>query len=159
MEWYNTLHNDQEEYYREAPGGCRDTFFAVLIGLALAAFLIFCVGCKTQLQPVTRDSVRVEFRHDSVYVYKHDSVFRDRWRNGDTVYIVTEKWQTLYRDKLKEIHDTVSINEVQVQEVKYVPAYYKNTSAGFWVLLVVLLLILGVKAVKVYIKTKTGGLL
>lgn len=159
MEWYDTMHNDPYERYREAPKGCRDTFFAVLAGLAIAMFLIFCVGCKSQAVPVTHDSVRVEFKHDSVYIFKHDSVFRDRWRAGDTVYVVTEKWQTLYRDQLKEIHDTIRTNEIRVQQVKYVPAYYKNTSTGFWLLLVVLLLIAGWKIGKYIIKIKTGGLL
>lgn len=43
--------------------------------------------------------------------------------------------------------------------VKYVPEYYKNTSKGFWVLLVILILIVGAWVAKIVIKLKTGGLL
>lgn len=123
----------------------------------LAAMLM---GCKTT-QPIvqTRDSVRVEYRHDSVYIWQHDSIFRDRWRNGDTVFVTVEKWQTRWREKTVEIHDTLRTNEIQVQEVKYVPNYYKRVSTGFWVLLGVLVLIVGFWCVKIYLKIKSGGVI
>lgn len=159
MGCHEHMHEDPYEQYREAPHGCRDILIVSAVMLSLLAFIVFCTGCKAQAVPVQRDSVRVEFRHDSVYVFKHDSVFRDRWRNGDTVFVTVEKWQTQYRDRLKEVHDTIRTNEVQVQQVKYVPAYYQNTSRGFWVLLVTLLLIVGWKIARKYIKIKTGGLL
>lgn len=159
MSWHENITNDPYEEYRPTPTGCRDVIIAVLVWSVLCVFCVFCVGCKSQAVPSTRDSVRVEFHHDSVYVFKHDSVFRDRWRNGDTIFVTVEKWQTLYRDKLKEVHDTIRTNEVQVQQVKYVPAYYKNTSAGFWFLLALLLLFAGFKIGKYIIKIKTGGIL
>ena len=113
------------------------------------------------MQPVvqTRDSVRVEYRHDSVFVWQHDSIFRDRWRNGDTVFVTVEKWQTRWREKTVEIHDTLRTSEVQVQEVKYVPNYYKRVSTGFWVLLGILVLIVGFWCVKIYLKIKSGGVI
>lgn len=121
---------------------------------------VMLTGCKTTQQIVqTRDSVRVEYRRDSVYIWQHDSIFRDRWRNGDTVFLTIEKWQTRWCEKTVEIHDTLLANEIQVQEVKYVPAYYKRVSTGFWVLLGVLVLIVGFWCVKLYMKIKSGGLL
>lgn len=160
MSWHENIQNDPYAPYREEPSGCREEILVTIFAVAIFLFCIFCAGCKSQTLPASsRDSVRVEFRHDSVYVFKHDSVFRDRWRTGDTVFVVTEKWQTLYKDRTKEIHDTIRTNEIQVQQVKYVPAYYKNTSAGFWVLLVILLLVVGWKIGKYIIKIKTGGLL
>ena len=121
---------------------------------------LLLIGCRT-MQPIvqTRDSVRVEYRHDSVFFYQHDSIFRDRWRNGDTVFVTVEKWQTRWKDKLVEIHDTLRTNEVQVQEVKYVPNYYKRVSTGFWILLAVLVLIVGWKIAKIYFKIQSGGIL
>lgn len=118
--------------------------------ILLAALL---VGCKTT-QPViqTRDSVRVEYRLDSVYVWQHDSTFRDRWRNGDTVFVTVEKWQTKYRDVLREVHDTITTNEVQTIEVQVIPNYYKRVSTGFWILLAIIVLLIGIKAVKLYLK-------
>lgn len=112
-------------------------------------------GCKTT-QPITqtRDSVRVQYRLDSVYVWQHDSIFRDRWRNGDTVFVTVEKWQVKWRDRLETVHDTVVIKDTQTVEVPYVPEYYKNTSRGFWVLLAALIVIVGWKIAKVYFRLK-----
>ena len=160
MEWHDNINNDPYEEYREPPHGCRDTIIACMLGIALVAFLLMAGGCRTQ-QPLvqTRDSVRVELRHDSVYVYSHDSIFRDRWRTGDTVYITVERWATRYKDKLIEVHDTLTNTQTEQVAVKYVPAYYRNTSNGFWVLLAVLLLLISWKIAKRYIKAKTGGLI
>jgi len=145
----------------QQPTGCRDLFIGYAIGIALAFILCVCFsGCKTT-QPInqTRDSVRVEIRHDSVYVFKHDSIFRDRWRQGDTVFVTVEKFKTLYRDKLVEVHDTIATSESVEVPVEVVPTYYKNTSRGFWVLLVILVLIVGWKVAKMYFKIQSGGIL
>ena len=123
--------------------------------ILLILFAAFLVGCKAT-QPIvqTRDSVRVEFRHDSVYVWQHDSIFRDRWRTGDTVFVTVEKWRVQWRDKITEIHDTISTNEVQTVEVKYVPAYYKRVSTGFWILLAIMIVAIGIRAIKLYFRLK-----
>lgn len=42
---------------------------------------------------------------------------------------------------------------------KPVSDYYKRTSAGFWILLLILLVIVGFKAYKIYLKIQSGGLL
>ena len=122
--------------------------------IALLLLMLFgMVGCKT-VQPLTqsRDSVRVEVRYDSVYIYQHDSIYRDRWRTGDTVFVTVEKFKTLYRDKLIEVHDTITNTQTEQVAVRYVPDYYKRVSAGFWILLAILLAILAFKAYKLYIK-------
>lgn len=49
-------------------------------------------------------------------------------------------------------------NQVVVEKERYVPAYYKNVSTGFWILLAILVLIIGLKAVKIYFKIQSGGL-
>lgn len=124
--------------------------------------VLFCLTASScaSTNPLTnrRDSIRVEYRLDSVYVYSHDSVFRDRWRNGDTIYIQVEKWRTRYKDKIVMQHDTIATMQTKEIAVKYVPNYYKNTSAGFWVLLVILLSIIAFKAYKLYVKFQTGGI-
>ena len=143
---------DCYDAYRESPQGCGTTIIGI-IGIALIAAMFFLSGCKS-VQPLTqsRDSVRVEVRHDSVYIYQHDSIFRDRWRAGDTVFVTVEKYKTLYRDKLIEVHDTITNTQTEQVAVRYVPDYYKRVSAGFWILLVILLAILAFKAYKLYIK-------
>lgn len=131
----------------------------VVVALVAMVLMLSMTGCKsTQPLTNTRDSVRVEYRLDSIYVYKHDSVFRDRWRAGDTTYIQVEKWCTRYKDKIVIQHDTIATTQTEQVAVKYVPDYYKRTSAGFWVLLVLLLAIVAFKAYKIYVKIQTGGL-
>lgn len=137
--------------------------YCLVQGIGALLILWLClhlVGCKTT-QPLTqmRDSVRVEFRHDSVYIWQHDSIFRDRWRAGDTVFVTVEKFKTLYKDKLVEVHDTIALTQTEQVAVKYVPDYYKRVSAGFWVLLVILLAIVAFKVYKIYIKIHSGGIL
>lgn len=143
---------DCYDAYREPPQGCGTTIIGI-IGIALIAVIFFFSGCKT-VQPLTqsRDSVRVEVRHDSVYIFRHDSIFRDRWRTGDTVFITVEKYKTLYRDKLIEVHDTITDTRTEQVAVRYVPDYYKRVSTGFWILLAILLAIIAFKAYKLYIK-------
>ena len=140
----------------ETNNGC-GTFAA--IGMAIVIVLaVLLTSCKS-VQPITntRDSVRVEYRLDSVYFFQHDSVFRDRWHSGDTIFVQVEKWRTRYKDKIVLQHDTICTEHTEQVPVKYVPAYYKNTSAGFWVLLAILLLIIGVKVAKIYLKIQSGG--
>lgn len=159
MEWNEYISNDPYERYREAPGGCRDILIAIMCVFLFFVVILF-TSCKSQQHMTPRkDSVRVEFKHDSVFIWQHDSVFRDRWRNGDTVFVNVEKWQTRWRDRTIEIHDTITTNDVQVVTEKYIPAYYKNTSSGFWVLVAIFLLLLGVRVARFIIKIKTGGIL
>lgn len=135
--------------------------FAYIIAIIITLILCICFsGCKT-VQPIqqTSDSIRVEVRHDSVFVFMHDSIFRDRWRNGDTVYVTVEKFKTLYKDKLVAVHDTIATTQTEQVAVEVVPAYYKNTSRGFWVLLAILILLIGWKVAKWYFKIQSGGIL
>lgn len=142
---------DCYERYRERKGCSAGTFSG--IAAAIAFVLILCASCSTQ-KPITntRDSVRIEYRLDSIYVLQHDSVFRDRWRSGDTIYVQVEKWRTRYKDKIVLQHDTIRTEHSEQVPVEYVPAYYKNTSKGFWVLLALLVLIIGWKIAKIYFR-------
>ena len=148
------------EGYRD-PQGCLHTMIATIIAVVLTVILCLCFpSCKSQtVIPQTKDSVRIEYRHDSIYFYQHDSIFRDRWRAGDTVYVTVEKWLTRWKDKTVEIHDTIRTQETQTIEVKYVPNYYKRVSTGFWILLAILIVIVGWKIAKIYFKIQSGGII
>ena len=148
------------EGYRDQQG-CLHTMIATIIAVVITVILCLCFpSCKSQVPLTqTRDSVRVEYRLDSVYIYKHDSIFRDRWRSGDTIYVTVEKWLTRWKDKTVEIHDTILTQETQTIEVKYVPNYYKRVSTGFWILLAILIVIVGWKIAKIYFKIQSGGIL
>ena len=113
----------------------RNCSLYILLVLAL-------VGCKTVApcvpETITRDSVRVEYKLDSVYLYERDSIFVHEKR--DTVFV--ERWKTRYKDVLKIQHDTIldTRTEVQVQQVRYVPKYYRFCSWAFWIVVAVVLI-------------------
>lgn len=92
----------------------------ILLAFALSA-------CKTVApcipETITRDSVRVEYKLDSVYLYERDSIFVHEKR--DTVFI--ERWKTRYKDVLKIQRDTVigTKTEVQVKTVEVTPRFAK----------------------------------
>lgn len=74
--------------------------------IILAAISVVLIGCKakTVFVPV---SVKTEYRdrleRDSIHLY--DSIFIDRWKSNDTVFLTKEKYKYLYRDKL--VRDTI----------------------------------------------------
>lgn len=167
LQWYHSMTNDPYEEYREQPQGCRSFLcgvfdaFIMIVVFALVMVAITMLGGCASVKPIeqSRDSVRIELRHDSVFVFQHDSVFRDRWRNGDTVFVTLEKWKVKYRDKIVEVHDTIRKDNVQTVVQEIVPTYYKRTSTGFWVLLAIVVAVAGYKISKIIIKIKSGGLL
>lgn len=126
----------------------------VALMVAIVALMLSFTSCKT-CQPieVIRDSVKVEYKLDSVYIYHHDSIWRDRWREGDTVFVVQEKYKTYYKDKIVEVHDTIRNEQTIVQERKVVPKFYKNCTWALWI--IVVLATLGIVArilIKIYLK-------
>ena len=93
---------------------------------SLCILLIFAlVGCKTVApcipETITRDSVRVEYKLDSVYLYERDSIFVHEKR--DTVFV--ERWKTRYKDVLKIQRDTVIDTKTEVQRVEVTPRFAK----------------------------------
>ena len=102
-----------------------------ILALAAVAFLLAIVacfgGCKTVApcvqETITRDSVRVEYKLDSVYLYERDSIFVHEKK--DTVFV--ERWKTRYKDVMKIQRDTVidTKTEVQVQHVEVTPRFAK----------------------------------
>ena len=100
-----------------------------LLALAAADFflaILFC-SCKTVApcipETITVDSVRVEYKLDSVYLYERDSIFVHAKK--DTVFV--ERWKTRYKDVLKIQRDTVidTKTDVQVQRVEVTPRFAK----------------------------------
>ena len=100
---------------------------AIVAAWAAMAFLLCFGSCKTVApcipETITIDSVRVEYKLDSVYLYERDSIFVHEKR--DTVFI--ERWKTRYKDVLKIQRDTVidTKTDVQVQRVEVTPRFAK----------------------------------
>ena len=85
--------------------------FAAVVALMLS-------GCKAQdciPETIVRDSIRTEYKHDSTYIYQHDSIFIKE--KADTVFV--NKYVTRYKDVLKIERDTIW-KENKVVEVKEV---------------------------------------
>ena len=80
---------------------------AIVAAWAAMAFLLCFGSCKTVApcipETITIDSVRVEYKLDSVYLYERDSIFVHEKR--DTVFV--ERWKTRYKDVMKIQRDTV----------------------------------------------------
>ena len=111
----------------------------ILSEVALVLTILCCVffgGCKTVApcipETITIDSVRVEYKLDSIYLYEKDSIFMHEKR--DTVFV--ERWKTRYKDVMKIQRDTVidTKAEVQVQRVEVTPRVAKFCYWGFGIL-------------------------
>ena len=116
--------------------------FLYLLMLILACLMTLAfVGCKTTVPTLPtntaqRDSVRIELRHDSVYI--------DRWhteyQKGDTVFIRDSVW----RDRWHFKHDSIyyaSIDTIyqQITVEKKGSMFLRNSGIALWVLLGLLL--------------------
>lgn len=126
-----------------------------LIGIILAVILaIFLSGCKS-IQPIStntrNDSVKIEYRYDSVYLYERDSIYIDRYRSNDTIYLTKEKWLIRYKDKEVAVHDTIYRDRESrvVEQVKVTPKW------AWWSLIACIALVAGIVA-RIVIKIKTG---
>lgn len=125
-------------------------FFGLLACLLLA-------GCRTvryvPVPSVSVDSVYVDrYQHDSIY--QRDSVYVNRWTDGDTVYQDKVVWKYVYRDKVK--YDTVSVLRSDSVRVPY-PVERRLTkweqvrlNVGGWVIALVVITILVVVGWAIY---------
>lgn len=122
---------------------------------AIAIILGLCLhSCKT-VQPIStntrNDSVKIEYRLDSVYLYERDSIYIDRYRSNDTIYLTKEKWLIRYKDKEVAVHDTIyrDREQIEVVQVKVTPKW------AWWSLIACIALVAGI-VIRIIIKIKTG---
>ena len=99
-------------------------YILLIAACAILAWMIS--SCKVQdciPETIVRDSIRVEQKLDSIYLYEKDSIFIKE--KADTVFI--EKYITRYKDVLKVQRDTIYQDNsvVEVKEVKYIPTFVK----------------------------------
>ena len=96
--------------------------------IATCAILAWMISsCKTVdciPETIVRDSVRIEQKLDSIFLYEKDSIFIKEGR--DTVFV--EKYVTRYKDVLKVQRDTI-YQDNSVVEVKEV--LVEKPIAGF----------------------------
>ena len=108
-----------------------------IMGALLLLVLSCFVGCKTvtptlPTNTAQRDSVRIEYRHDSIYT--------DRWHTeytkGDTIYIRDSVW----RDRWHFKHDSIyyaSVDTIyqQITVEKKGSMFLRNSGIALWVLI------------------------
>lgn len=98
----------------------------IVAALCVAALVWMLQGCKVQdciPETIVRDSIVTEYKHDSTYIYQHDSIFIKE--KADTIFV--NKYVTRYKDVLKIERDTIwqenKVVEVKVEQ--YVPQHIK----------------------------------
>ena len=154
-------------YYPEEDNGFR---FALCCLLFLIAVLLF--GCKSTKPIVTVPEIHNQYnghdrdhssaRGDSIHI--RDSIIY-RWKH-DTLFV--DRWHTEFRDRWRHdtltLRDSIHVNDsipypVEVQvPVRVRNGYDKFTAKGFWILLGILILIVCWKIAKAYFKIQTGGM-
>lgn len=113
----------------------------IVIALILAMVVCFLIGCtSTKYVPV--ETTRSDTLHHHIYVKDsvthYDSIYVDRYINGDTMRVTTEIVRYRYRDKLKA--DTLYINKVDTiatmveVEKKLTKWQQFKIDAGEWVI-------------------------
>ena len=120
--------------------------FAVALILLVAVLLL--AACKSTRHTATHDTIYVNSERVE-YQWRHDSIYLDRWHDrwvmGDTVYlrdsVVHYRWHT--KTDTVTLHDSVYISKsdtTKVEVKKPLSAFVKGQIAGFWVLLMGVLL-------------------
>lgn len=124
-----------------------------IVGLVCAALVIVCFAGCTGPRVVTvveqRDSIRTEYRTDSLYFYEKDSVFIKQ--SGDTVYI--DKWHLRFRD-VARTDTVVSVREVEKPVIQEVVTERRYIPRWVWWLVGANCLLVVAGAVKLYLKFK-----
>ena len=90
----------------------------IVAALCVAMLVWMLQGCKVQdciPETIVRDSIVTEYKHDSTYIYQHDSIFIKE--KADTIFV--NKYVTRYKDVMKIERDTI-YQENKVVEVKEV---------------------------------------
>ena len=106
--------------------------------IVMIAAAVALAGCKTREVVVTEhhtDTLRlVQHHRDSIYL--HDSTFVREYIQGDTVRIITERWHTKYRDRLKtdtlyrSRTDSVPVPYPVIKEVKKPLNFFEKAMMG-----------------------------
>ena len=126
----------------------------ILLVLSMAITILVLPSCRSHNTPlisrIDTNSYQVHALQRIDTIYRHDSVFIHERVKGDTVYLTRTEWRDRWR--IREVHDTIHNTQYITQTIehppeKYVPKFYKWTTA----LLFILLFILGVR---IYIKLK-----
>lgn len=127
-----------------------DILKAILMIATFAILTCLIIGlssCRCQPEVVTEyvrhDSIVTKEVRDSIYL--HDSIFTKEYVNGDTVF--REKTKIITKYKEHTLHDTITNTIVdstkQVVKVNELTKAQKNMIKGFWIILIIAAIALG----------------
>lgn len=122
-------------------------FKIILITLAIFLAMLACVSCGSQNVVVanaherTQDSVRIEYKHDSIYIDRYHHIYTQ----DDTVYIYDsiwrDRWHTINKHDSIYINSTDTIYQTSTIEVeKKGSAFLRNSGIALWVLIGIFIL-------------------
>lgn len=122
-------------------------FKIILITLAIFLAMLACVSCGSQnvvasnAHERTQDSVRIEYKHDSIYIDRYHHIYTQ----GDTVYIYDsiwrDRWHTINKHDSIYINNTDTIYQTSTVEVeKKGSAFLRNSGIALWVLIGIFIL-------------------
>ena len=105
--------------------------YVTIIFLVLVGFAIIN-GCTPRIienTVVKRDTCHIEkWQHDSIF--KHDSIYITETHWGDTLRITTERWHTLWRERI--IRDTAYVSRTDTIKIDVIQQQTKALSGCQW---------------------------
>jgi hypothetical protein len=110
--------------------GCMHGFIFFLAAAVLIAIMALCQGCTT-----VREVVVTQQHTDTVWqnhtlrdsIHVRDSVWVERWTQGDTVYVIKDRWKTEWHERLKT--DTVYMSKT---DTVYIEKTTEKTNTLTW---------------------------
>ena len=120
------------------------------LALSMATILLVLPSCRSldvAHSDVHQSSLIAHTSHHDTVVIR-DSVFVSERQKGDTVYLTRTEWRDRWRTQI--VHDTIVRSDSIVQVIehppeRYIPKFYKHSTAIFWILMALLILYLIIK--------------
>lgn len=134
------------------------TIFAFMLIIVLIALL---TGCKTRtvvVETVRTDTTYIS-KHQRDSIWLHDSIYMKEYQQGDTIYVLRDRWHTKYVEK--QVRDTTYIAKtdsipvtfpIEVKVQRELTLWQKTLQRAGGIALILLLVWLGWQAWKIYAK-------
>lgn len=118
-------------------------FIRLVVGAILLLLLSWMVSACRSQQPIVVTQYHDRWQHDTITI--RDSIYRSHTvqQRGDTIFVHDTIYDFKFRDKEVEVrvHDSVPYPVEVPKPYRQRNGYDKATARGFWVLLVLLILI------------------
>ena len=96
------------------------SFLSIAAALLIIFMLCLLCGCGSS-RVVTVETVRTDTtyisRHQRDSIWLHDSIYMKEYQQGDTIYVLRDRWHTKYIEK--QVRDTTYIHQTDSVPVPY----------------------------------------